>query len=233
MPREADTRAVGTRSSPVESQCKASGGVVVHVDQAAGQVLAHDLSVRRRRWGSGSQDLVEVAGPVTRTQSRHSFRVVRTHRCVYVFACGARGGIFRIRTPASARTVSKAAVNVASRSRTRNGQRHRAPCARCGKHQRRIRDQTSRCTIDYRDAALHDGFSAVAPGRMIKAGRAGSPGQRGPAPGRLRAVVPAEADESARLVGMMRASTKAGIHRPPPKFPKLRGNRRRPSGVPG
>ena len=56
-------------------------------------------------------------------RSRHSRRALVIHRSAIAFARGAWTGVLMIRTPAAANTASKAAVNLASRSRIRNSAR--------------------------------------------------------------------------------------------------------------
>ena len=53
-------------------------------------------------------------------RSRHSRRPLAIQRSAIPFACGARIGVWMIRTPSAVNTVSNAAVNSASRSRIRN-----------------------------------------------------------------------------------------------------------------
>src|SRR6266487_5713626 len=68
--------------------------------------------------------LVENTFKVTSTQisiqSRHSCRTVRTHRSANALAFGAWTGVLMTWTPSAAKTLSKARVNLLSRSRMRN-----------------------------------------------------------------------------------------------------------------
>jgi hypothetical protein len=52
--------------------------------------------------------------PVIRSRSVHSRRALSTQRSANAFALGACGGLFKIRAPASVRTVSNDWVNLVS-----------------------------------------------------------------------------------------------------------------------
>src|SRR5437762_3423858 len=82
---------------------------------------------------AADQEPVEaVAG-----QSRQSRRTVPTQRSANAFACGARNGVRMISTPSPLKTVSKARLNLLSRSWIRNragigrSQSDQANCRAC------------------------------------------------------------------------------------------------------
>jgi hypothetical protein len=63
------------------------------------------------------------ASPVIGIRSVHSRRTVRTQRSATALGCGAFGGVGTTWMPAAANTVSNAALNLLSRSRSRNRKR--------------------------------------------------------------------------------------------------------------